>query len=144
MPINIDRQNLWHIFCTVNTAKKLSGATKGNKSMTRPRERRQFLRTGAKWPATIIPSSRPTPAEIASISQAGASIYCQQLPPPGQDFRLEIQPPNRQSIIVTARPIWSIETASSETSYRFLFGVLFEYISEEDIQFLGDLVAEPE
>ena len=144
MPINIDRQNLWHIFCTVNTAKKLSGATRGSKSMTRPRERRQFLRTGVKWPATIIPSSRPTPAEIISISQAGASIYCQQLPPAGQEFRLEIQPPNRQSIIVTARPIWSIETASSETSYRFLFGVLFEFISEEDIQFLGDLVAEPE
>jgi hypothetical protein len=69
-------------------------------------------------------------------------MYCQQLPPTGQEFRLEIRPPNRQSIIVTARPIWAIETASSETSYRFLFGVLFEYISEEDIQFLGDLVAE--
>jgi hypothetical protein len=64
------------------------------------------------------------------------------LPPVGQEFRLEIQPPNRQSIIVTARPIWSIETTSSESSYRFLFGVLFEYISEEDIQFLGHLVAE--
>jgi hypothetical protein len=142
MPINIESQNLWHIFCTVNTVRKLKGVTKGNKSMTRSRDRRQFLRTGIKWPATIIPSSRPSSAEITSISQAGASICCQQLPPAGQEFRLEIQPPNRQSIIVTARPIWSIETASSESSYRFLFGVLFEYISEEDIQFLGDLVAE--
>jgi hypothetical protein len=142
MVINLESQNLWHIFCTVNTAKKLRGFTKGNKTMTRSRERRQFLRAEVKWPATIIPSSRPTPAEITSISQAGASVYCQQLPPPGQEFRLEIQPPNRESIIVTARPIWAIETASFEPSYRFLFGVLFEYISEEDIQFLGDLVAE--
>jgi hypothetical protein len=109
--------------------------------MTSSRDRRQFLRAGVKWPAAIIPSSRPTPAEIKSISQTGASIYCQQLPPAGQEFRLEIQPPNRQSIIVTARPIWAIETGSPEISYRFVLGVQFEYISEEDIRFLGDFLA---
>jgi len=109
--------------------------------MTLSRDRRQLLRAEVKWPATIISSSRPTPAEIKSISQAGASIYCQQLPPTGKEFRLEIQPPNRRSIIVTARPIWVIETGSPEISYRFVFGVQFEYISEEDIQFLGDTVA---
>jgi hypothetical protein len=109
--------------------------------MTSSRDRRQFLRAGVKWPATIIPPSQPTPAEIKSISQAGASIYCQQLPPAGQEFRLEIQPPNRQSIIVTARPIWAIETGSPEISYRFVLGVQFEYISEEDIRFLGDFLA---
>jgi hypothetical protein len=38
------------------------------------KDRHQFLRTEVKWPATIIPSSRPTPAEIKSISQVGASI----------------------------------------------------------------------
>jgi PilZ domain len=109
--------------------------------MASSRDRRQFLRAGVKWPATIIPSGLPTPAEIKSISQTGASICCQQLPPAGQEFRLEIQPPNRQSIIVTARPIWAIETGSSEISSRFVFGVQFEYISEEDIRFLGDIVA---
>lgn len=109
--------------------------------MTLSGDRRRFLRAEVKWPATIIPSNQPTAAEIKSISQAGASIYCQQLPPAGQEFRLEIQPPNHQSIIVTARPIWAIETQSAEISYRFVFGVQFEYISEADIQFLGDIVA---
>jgi hypothetical protein len=109
--------------------------------MTLSRDRRQFLRAEVKWPATIIPSSRQTPAEIKSISEAGASIYCQQLPPAGQEFRLEIRPPNHQSIIVSARPIWSVETGSPEISYRFVFGVQFEYISEEDIHFLGEIVA---
>jgi hypothetical protein len=105
------------------------------------KDRHQFLRTEVKWPATIIPSSRPTPAEIKSISQVCASVYCQQIPPPGQKIRLEIKPPNRQSIIVFARAIWAIETGSRETSYRFQFGAQFEYISEEDIQFLGETVA---
>jgi len=106
------------------------------------KDRRQFLRAEVQWPATIIPSSRPTPAEIKSISQAGASVYCQQLPPAGQEFRLEIKPPNRQPIIVTARPIWAIETDSAEISHSFVCGVQFEYISEDDIQFLGDTVAQ--
>jgi len=103
--------------------------------MTLSKDRRQFLRAEVKWPATIIPSGRPTSAEIKNISQTGASIYSQQLPPVGQEFRLEIQPPNRQSIIVSARPIWAIETGSPEISYRFVFGVQFEYI-----RFLGDIV----
>ena len=105
------------------------------------KDRRQFQRAEVKWPATIIPFSRPTSAEISSISQTGASIYCQQVPPAGQEFRLEIQPPNRQSIIVAARPIWAVETGTSEISYRFVCGVQFVYISEEDIHFLGDIIA---
>ena len=105
------------------------------------KDRRQFLRTEVKWPATITPYNRPMPAEIKSISQVGASVYCQQLPPAGQKIRLEIQPPNRQTIIVSARAIWAIETGSGEISHRFLFGTQFEYISEEDIHFLGEIVA---
>ena len=108
------------------------------------KDRRQLLRAEVKWPATIIPSGEPAPAEIRTISQAGASLCSEQLPPAGQEFRLEIQPPNRQSIIVTARPIWAIETGSAEISYRFVFGVQFEYISEEDIQFLGEVVVNQE
>jgi len=99
------------------------------------KERRQFLRTEVKWPATITPYNRLMPAEIKSISQVGASVYCQQLPPAGQKIRLEIQPPNRQPIIVFARAIWATETGSGEISHRFLFGTQFEYISEEDIHY---------
>jgi hypothetical protein len=106
------------------------------------KERRRFLRAEVRWPATIIPSNRPTPAEIKSISQAGASMYCPQLPRAGRQFHLEIQPPNRQSIIVSARPIWAVETGSPEIRYRFVFGVRFHALSEEDLQFLGDTVAQ--
>ena len=104
------------------------------------KERRQFARAEVKWPATIITSKPKTPGEIKNISQVGASMYCQELPPTGQEFRLEIQPPNRQSIIVSAKPIWAIENDSLEISDRFILGVMFEYISEDDIEFLGDVV----
>jgi hypothetical protein len=69
-----------------------------------------------------------------------ASIYCQKPLPAGEELGLEIQPPNRQSILVFAKPIWAIDTDSSESTHCCVFGVRFEYISEDDIQFLGDIV----
>jgi len=84
------------------------------------------------WPADICRDQE---------HQSNRCVHLLSTIPVGQEFRLEIQPPNRQSIIVSARPIWAIETGSPEISYRFVFGVQFEYIAEEDIQFLGDIVA---
>jgi len=105
------------------------------------KDRRHFARAESKWPVTIIsPDSQPL-GEINSISQVGASIYCHELPSTVQELRLEIQPPNRRPIIVLAKPIWSNDADTTESSYRFVFGVQFKYISEDDLQFLGDIVS---
>jgi hypothetical protein len=108
--------------------------------MVPSQDRRQFARAEAKWPVTIISPDSQTLGKINSISQVGASIYCDKLPSTAQELRLEIQPPNRQPIIVLAKPIWSVDADTTESSYRFVFGVQFEYISEVDLQFLGDIV----
>ena len=104
------------------------------------KDRRQFARVEVKWPVIILSSEDQPPGEIKSISQVGASIYCQKPLPAGEELGLEIQPPNRQSILVFAKPIWAIDADSSESPHCCVFGVRFEYISEEDIQFLGDIV----
>ena len=104
------------------------------------KERRQFARAEVTWPATIIASKSQPNGEMKNISQVGASLCCQDLPPLGQELRLEIQPPGRQPIIVSAKPIWALETDSLETSRRFMVGVKFEYISEDDVLFLGHLI----
>ena len=108
--------------------------------MAHKKDRRQFARAEVKWPVIILSSEDQPPGEIKSISQVGASIYCDKLPSTAQELRLEIQPPNRQPIIVLAKPIWSVDADTTESSYRFVFGVQFEYISEVDLQFLGDIV----
>jgi hypothetical protein len=105
------------------------------------KDRRQFARVEVKWFVIILSSEDQPPGEIKSISQVGASIYCQKPLPAGQELGLEIQPPNLQSILVFARPIWAIDVDSSESPHCFVFGVRFEYLSEEDIQFLGDIVS---
>ena len=105
------------------------------------KDRRRFERAEVTWPATIITSRPQSLGEMKNISQVGASIYCQELPPIGQEFRLEIQPPNRQPIVVSAKPIWALENEPLEVPHRFVLGVEFEYISADDAYFLGDVIA---
>ena len=105
------------------------------------KDRRQFSRVEVKWPVTIVSSEQQASGEIESISQVGASIYSQKLPPPGQELSLEIQPPNRQSFLVLAKAIWGVDADSPESPYRFVFGVQFEDISEDDIQFVAEIVS---
>jgi hypothetical protein len=82
-----------------------------------------------------------TLGEIKNISQVGASIYCKELPSAGPEVSLEIQPPNRRSFLVFAKTIWALDAYSSESPHRFVFGVQFQYISEDDIKFLGEIVS---
>lgn len=103
--------------------------------------RRRLSTAEVKWPATILTAEPLSLGETKSISRIGASIFCQELPPIGHEFRLEIKPPNRHPIVVSAKPVWGMHTPFLEDSRRFIVGVEFEHISEDDIQFLGNLVA---
>lgn len=117
----------------------MSGAE--GKKMVFRREKREFLRAEIKWPATIITSQAQLVGETKDVSQVGVSISCQELPALGEEFRLVIQPPDRQPLIVTAKAIWLTESSSEQVPSRFVFGAEFEYISEDDIRFLGDVIA---
>jgi hypothetical protein len=105
------------------------------------KDRRQFARAEVKWPVIILSPEQHTLGEIRNISQVGASVYCREIPSAGPELSLEIQPPNRKSILVFAKTIWAIDADSSEDPHFFVLGVQFKYISEDDIQFLGDIVA---
>jgi len=106
------------------------------------KDRRRFVRAETTWPATIITSHGQFSGETKSISQVGVSIHCRELPPIGRECRLEIQPPDHQAITVSAKSIWAMETDLLEISSPFVVGFEFEYISEGDVHFLGEVIAE--
>ena len=54
---------------------------------------------------------------------------------------LEIQPPNREPLIVSARAVWMQEITSEEISCPFLLAVEFEDISKDGIMFLSNAVS---
>jgi hypothetical protein len=105
-------------------------------------DRRRFERIEVKWPTTVITSEGEFTGETKSVSQVGASFYCRELPPIGQEFRLEIQPPSRQPILVSVKSVWAMEQVPSENYSRFVVGAEFEYISETDVQFIGKVIAQ--
>ncbi len=106
------------------------------------RDRRRFERIEVKWPTTVITSDGQFAGETKSLSQVGASFYCRELPPLGQEFRLEIQPPSHQPILVSVKSIWAMERVPLENSSLFIIGAEFEYISEADVQFIGNVIAQ--
>ncbi|MEJ2364971.1 MAG: PilZ domain-containing protein [Deltaproteobacteria bacterium] len=104
-------------------------------------DRRRFERVEVKWPTTVITGNGEFAGETKSLSQVGTSFYCRELPPMGQEFRLELQPPGHQSILVLAKSIWAIEQIPLESSNLFIVGAEFEYISEADVHFIGKVIA---
>ncbi len=127
-------------FCTFL---EVSGHFKkiGTRTMIYERERRRFERIEVTWPTIVITSDGQFVGETKSLSQVGASFYCRELPPIGQEFRLEIQPPSHQPILVSAKSIWAMEQVPWENSSLFIIGAEFEYISEADLQFIGKVIA---
>ena len=105
-------------------------------------DRRRFERIEVKWPTTVITSEGEFTGETKIVSQVGASFYCRELPPIGQEFRLEIQPPSRQPILVSVKSVWAMEQVPSENYSLFIVGAEFEYISETDVQFIGKVIAQ--
>jgi hypothetical protein len=105
-------------------------------------DRRRFERIEVKWPTTVITSEGEFTGETKSVSQVGASFYCRELPPIGQEFRLEIQPPSRQPILVSVKSVWAMEQVPSENYSLFIVGAEFEYISETDVHFIGKVIAQ--
>ncbi len=109
--------------------------------MSSKKDRRQFARVEIRWPATVITSNTQVQVETEDISQVGVSLSCRESLPLGQEFRLEIHPPNRQPLIVTAKTVWTEVINSAGVLHRFLVGAEFEYISESDIRFIDQIIA---
>jgi len=110
--------------------------------MVYERDRRRFERIEVKWPTTVITSDGEYVGETKSLSQVGASFYCRQLPPMGEEFRLEIKPPSHEPIMVSAKSLWAMEELPLENCSLFIVGAEFEYISEADVQFIGMVIAQ--
>jgi c-di-GMP-binding flagellar brake protein YcgR len=105
-------------------------------------ERREVLRVKIKWPVTTETTEGPLNGETLNISTAGTFICFQKVPRLKETFHLTINPPNHQAITVTAEIIWSnFNVPESEVRNRGM-GVRFLEISDEDRQFISQVVAD--
>ena len=106
------------------------------------RERRQFPRVEVRWPVTMLTARGPIHGEIINISLGGAFVHCLNEPDSSDAFRMVITvPDSRQFLRATARVARSNIYNPDEADELPGIGVRFVEISEDDRQYIREVVA---
>ena len=108
--------------------------------MTRGFERRLQPRIEIKWPVTVLTMQTTIEGEIQNLSPTGAFISCKAVPPLESSFFIIIKPPERQTISVAGKVVWSTTLLADETNASLGVGVQFTNITPGDLRFLTQLV----
>ena len=106
------------------------------------KERRQFPRVEVSWPVTMLTAKGPIHGEITNISLGGAFVHCLEEPDANEPFRMVITvPDSRQFIRATARVARSNIYNPDDADELSGIGVRFVDISEDDRQYIRELVS---
>ena len=108
--------------------------------MTQGFERRLEPRIEIKWPVTVLTMQTTIEGEIHNLSPSGAFISCKAVPPLESSFFIIIKPPERQTISVAGKVVWSTTLQTGESNTSLGVGVQFTNITPGDLRFLIQLV----
>ena len=106
-------------------------------------ERRKQQRIDINWPVEIFVDDRPIEGEVKNITPKGLFICCEEELHLKEDFRISIFPPNRESINVVGKAIWSDFYAIDDQNIPVCVGMSFVKISPEDRHFLKEMCEIP-
>ena len=109
--------------------------------MTQGVERRLQPRVEIRWPVTVLTTQMRIEGEIQNVSPSGAFISCKVVPPLESSFFIIIKPPERQTISVAAKVVWSTTLHTDESSSHLGVGIQFTNITPGDRNFLNQFVA---
>ena len=104
-------------------------------------ENRAKPRIEIRWPVTMLTTQDKIEGEIRNVSTSGAFISCKETPPLEGSFFIIIKPPNRQTMSVAGKVIWSMILQPSEGDSSHGVGVQFTDMTSGDRQFLSQTVA---
>ncbi|UCG20324.1 MAG: PilZ domain-containing protein [Deltaproteobacteria bacterium] len=105
-------------------------------------ERRQFPRVEVSWPVTMLTAKGPIQGEVTNISLGGAFVHCLEEPDSNETFRMIITlPDSRQFLRATARVARSRIYNPDDADELSGIGVRFVDISDDDRQYIRELVA---
>ena len=108
--------------------------------MTRGVERRLQPRIEVRWPVTVLTTQTTIEGEIHNLSPSGAFISCRIVPPLEGRFFIIIKPPERQTISVAGKAMWSTTLEIDESNSSLGVGVQFTNITPGDRRFLNQFV----
>ncbi len=108
--------------------------------MTDTIERRAHTRIKVRWPITVEIDDSIIEGETRDITTVGMFINCREPLGLNETYRISIIPPNRQSIDLTCKVLWSnFYSTDGENTYGA--GFCFVKVSDEDIHFLSEVLS---
>jgi c-di-GMP-binding flagellar brake protein YcgR len=99
-------------------------------------ERRTYPRAEIRWPVTIESGRGTIEAKLRNLGVGGAYIHCEEAAEPGERISLTIRPPEASAFKIIAEVIWAGKVLALGMGVRFL------EISDEDRQFIADIVSQ--
>ena len=108
--------------------------------MTLGIERRLQPRVCIRWPVTVLTTQTTIEGEIHNLSPSGAFISCKGVSPLAGSFFIIIKPPERQTISVAGKVVWSTTFQTHESNSNLGVGVQFINITPGDRRYLNQFV----
>ncbi len=102
-------------------------------------ERRKHPRSEVRWPVKILSDHGTIEGETRNISFDGIYICIDEPLRLNEKLRMAISPPNRDSIGVTGKVIWSDVYGLDEQETAFAIGMSLFRISRKDRKFIEDM-----
>ena len=104
-------------------------------------KRRRYPRAELRWPIVISNNRGTIVGETRNIGVDGAFLFCPEPLKKREALKLFILAPDRRALEIPARVIWSNQYGSEEDAPPLGMGVRFEGISDEDRDFVSNLVS---
>lgn len=103
-------------------------------------ERRIQPRTEIRWPVTLLSTQDKIDGEIQNVSPTGAFVSCKEPPPLERSFFIIIKPPDRQTMSLAGKVIWSTILEPLGVDATHGIGIQFTNMTPADRQYLSSLV----
>jgi len=105
-------------------------------------KRRRYPRAELRWPIVISNKRGTIVGETRNIGVDGAFLFCPEPLKKREALKLFIMAPDRRALEIPARVIWSNQYGPEEDVPPLGMGVRFEGISDEDRDFVSNLVSD--
>ncbi|MEJ2365342.1 MAG: PilZ domain-containing protein [Deltaproteobacteria bacterium] len=103
-------------------------------------ERRLQPRVEIRWPVTVLTTQTTIEGEIHNLSPSGAFLSCKGILALEGSFFIIIKPPERQTISVAGKVVWSTALQTEESNSSLGMGVQFTNITPGDRTYLSQFV----
>lgn len=105
------------------------------------KDKRQHPRVDITWPVRIQTSQGTIEADTKNIGLGGAFICCHEPLPLRENFRLTINSPNHDPLMVKAEVVWSNINVPDEKIVNRGMGIRFIQLTEDDREFLSEMIS---